>query len=146
MKPKQRKQRLGKQRGAAAVEFALIAAVFFSVLIGIMEMGRVLFYMNTATEATRLGARVAVVCDINDPAIKSKMQGMLSILNTTNINITYPTVACGTGTCETVKVEITGLTVNTFIPFIPFSITMPTFSTTLPIESLSSANNSLCDG
>lgn len=40
------------QRGVAAVEFALVAGIFFSLLIGIMEMGRVLFYWNTATEAT----------------------------------------------------------------------------------------------
>ena len=62
-----------RQRGVAAVEFALIASIFFMLLIGIMEMGRILFYWNTATEATRLGARLAVVCDIGDNAIKSRM-------------------------------------------------------------------------
>jgi len=50
------------QRGAAAVEFALVAIVFFMLLIGIVEMGRVLFTWNAAAEATRYGARVAVVC------------------------------------------------------------------------------------
>ena len=54
----------------AAVEFALVAALFFTLLIGIMEMGRVLFYWNSAAEATRLGARLAVVCDLNDTTIK----------------------------------------------------------------------------
>ncbi len=42
-----------RQKGVAALEFALIASVFFTLLIGVMEMGRVLFYFNTAAEATR---------------------------------------------------------------------------------------------
>src|SRR3954452_7753274 len=54
------------QAGVAAIEFALVASLFFTVLLGIMEMGRVLFYWNSAAEATRLGARIAVVCDLND--------------------------------------------------------------------------------
>ncbi len=68
------------QRGVAAVEFALIASILFTVLIGAMEMSRVLFYWNTATEATRLGARLAVVCNQDAAAIKTKMQAMLGVL------------------------------------------------------------------
>ena len=60
-----------KQRGVAAVEFALIASIFFTLVFGVMEMGRMLFYMNTAAEATRLGARVAVVCDVKAAVIKT---------------------------------------------------------------------------
>ena len=40
------------QRGVAAVEFALIASILFTALIGAMEMSRVLFYWNTAAEAS----------------------------------------------------------------------------------------------
>ena len=47
------------QQGMVAVEFALIAIILFSFLFGAMEMSRALFYWNTATEATRLGARLA---------------------------------------------------------------------------------------
>ena len=60
--------------GAAIVEFALVALVFFGVLIGILEFGRMLFYWNSVTEATRLGARIAVVCDIGEANIKTRMQ------------------------------------------------------------------------
>ncbi len=50
------------QRGAAMVEFALIALLFFIILFGIIEFGRAFFTYNTLVEATRRGARVAAVC------------------------------------------------------------------------------------
>jgi Flp pilus assembly protein TadG len=88
-----------RQRGVAALEFALISTIFFTLLIGVMEMGRVLFYWNSAAEATRLGARVAVVCDINssqstsNPVIKD-MQQMLPILKPANVTVTYTPTGC----------------------------------------------------
>lgn len=53
-------KRLG-QRGAAAVEFALIAMVFFTLLLGIVEFGRFLYLFNTVQEVTRNAARMQVV-------------------------------------------------------------------------------------
>lgn len=50
-----------RQRGAAAVEFALIALVFFTLLLGIIEFGRLLYLWNTTQEVTRYAAREAVV-------------------------------------------------------------------------------------
>lgn len=50
-----------RQRGAAAVEFALIAGVFFTLLLGIIELGRMLYLWNTVQEVTRHAAREAVV-------------------------------------------------------------------------------------
>lgn len=49
------------QRGAAAVEFALIAIVFFTLLLGIVEFGRFLYLFNTVQEVTRNAARMQVV-------------------------------------------------------------------------------------
>jgi hypothetical protein len=58
-------------RGAAMVEFAIIAWVFFLVLFGVIEFGRLLFTYNGLTEIARRGARVAAVCRPNHPAIKN---------------------------------------------------------------------------
>lgn len=134
--------RLGA-RGSVAVEFALIAAIFFTLLFGAMEMSRVLFYMNTASEATRLGARVAVVCDVGDDVVKTKMKNMLGILNDADINVGYTPMGCSASTCESITVSVTKR-VNTFIPFVPLTLSLPPFATTLPRESLTSANNSIC--
>lgn len=127
------------QRGVAAVEFALIASFLFTLLFGIMEFGRVVFYWNTAAEATRLGARLAVVCDKDAAAIKTKMSNMLGILTPGNINISYAPSGCTAATCTSVTIAITGMNVPTFIPFLPLSIIMPPFTTTLPRESMATA-------
>ena len=136
-----------KQIGAAAIEFALIASIFFTILIGILEMGRVLFYMNSAAEATRFGARIAVVCNINASGIRSNMIKRLSILTDQNINVDYVPAGCSQASCRSISVGITGVTLATFIPFVPDSvnsITLPSFSTSLPRESMDSTDNSLC--
>lgn len=141
-----RMARFGKrQRGVAAVEFALVAAlVFFSLLIGIMEMGRVLFYWNTTVEATRLGARIAVVCDIGDGIIKTKMNSFFPIIPVDAISVSYTPSGCTVNTCSEVTVAVSGITVDTVIPYVPFTVTMPGFATTLTRESLSSAGNPVC--
>ncbi|SEF92903.1 TadE-like protein [Nitrosospira multiformis ATCC 25196] len=125
-----------RQRGAAAVEFALIASLLFILLFGIIEMGRVLFYWNTATEATRLGARLAVVCAKDAAIIKTRMGNMLSILTPGTIEISYDPSGCDASSCRSVTVSITGLNVSTFIPFVPLNLSMPPFATTLPRESM----------
>ena len=51
----------GNQSGAAAVEFALVAVMFFTVLFGIVEIGRAMYVFNTVQEVTRRAAREAVV-------------------------------------------------------------------------------------
>ena len=136
--------RPSQQRGVAAVEFALIASIFFTLVFGVMEMGRILFYMNTAAEATRLGARVAVVCDANAAIIKTKMINMLGILTTADITVSYLPSACNASTCESVTVSVTKENIQTFIPFVPLTFKLPPFSTTLPRESMTSASNPVC--
>jgi Flp pilus assembly protein TadG len=87
------------QAGATAVEFAMIAVVFFTLLFGIMEMGRLLWTWNAAVEATRLGARLAVVCSLNDGAIASRMRNMLPTLAVANIDIEYLNPPFAENTC-----------------------------------------------
>lgn len=134
------------QRGATAVEFALVASAFLILLIGIMEMGRVLFYWNTAAEVTRLGARMAVVCDKNDTEIKARMIALFPTLATTDISLDYQPTDCTAATCEMVTASIApGVQINTFIPFVPLPLTMPAFVTTLTRESMDSGSgNPVC--
>lgn len=49
------------RRGQALVEFALVAPIFFLLLFGIVEGGRFVFYYQTLANATREGARFAIV-------------------------------------------------------------------------------------
>ena len=138
------------QRGAAMVEFALVASLFFTVLIGVMDMGRLLWTWNAAVEATRLGARIAVVCDLGDADIKTRMISRLPYLSAANITIDYlnPPAAdnsCTAATCKAVRVSLSGYTYQSVIPLLPISITLPPFSTTLRKEFMSSAGNPVCN-
>jgi TadE-like protein len=47
--------------GAAAAEFALVLPLFLLFLLGIIDVGRFMWALNTAEKATQMGARAAVV-------------------------------------------------------------------------------------
>ncbi|MET3173742.1 UNVERIFIED_ORG: Flp pilus assembly protein TadG [Arthrobacter sp. UYCu721] len=55
MKPKQ------KERGAVAVEMAIVLPLLLLILIGTMEFGRVFNVQNSLTQAAREGARHAAI-------------------------------------------------------------------------------------
>ena len=135
------------QTGTAAVEFALVSIVFFTLLIGMMEFGRLLYYWNSAEEATRLGARMAVVCDINDVDIKTRMTQIFPSLSASQINVSYQPAGCTINTCQRVTVSIaTTVPIATFIPFVSLSFWFPPFTTSLPRESMDSVagTNPVC--
>lgn len=56
-------RRLGdrRRRGQALVEFALVAPLFFLLLFAVIEAARFTFYYETLNNATREGARYAIV-------------------------------------------------------------------------------------
>jgi Flp pilus assembly protein TadG len=134
-----------KQRGATMVEFAIVAAVFCTALIGVFEFARVLYYWNTASEAVRLGARTAVVCDADASVIKSKITAMLPLLASSNVNVSYTPSGCDSdpttarSSCTFVSVSVNNVSVKTMIPFVPITLTMPPLTTTLPRESLATS-------
>ncbi|HEY3536028.1 MAG TPA: TadE/TadG family type IV pilus assembly protein [Trinickia sp.] len=134
-----------RQRGAAIVEFGIVAAVFCTLLIGIFEFARVLYYWNTASEAVRLGARTAVVCDADATVVKQRIKKLLPLLAAANVDLAYTPSGCDSdadtarNSCTFVTVSVTNVSVQTMIPFIPLTLTMPPLTTTLPRESLATS-------
>lgn len=63
-----------RQSGVMVVEFALIAVVFFTLLLGIIEFGRFMYLWNTVQEVTRNAARAAVVTDFTKADQIEKIQ------------------------------------------------------------------------
>ena len=138
--PRPHRPHLRPQCGVAAVEFALVASVFFMLLIGAIEMGRVMYYWNTTAEATRLGARVAVVCDLNDNDIKAKMSALFPLLAAADIALGYLPAGCTADTCQSVTVSVNaGKTIPTYIPYVALGLSLPPFTTTLSREGMSSS-------
>ncbi len=139
-----------RQRGIVAVEFALVASLLFMLLFGIMEMSRLLFYLNTASEATRLGARIAAVCALDADAIKTRMTRLFPVIASADIKIDYRPSGCNASSCEQLTVRIAKTQqLQLAIPFVPLpTLTWPSFATTLPREgmrnSMASAANPAC--
>jgi hypothetical protein len=49
-----------RQRGAVAVEFAMLAIIFFTIVFSVLELTRALYLFNTLQEVTRRAAAMAV--------------------------------------------------------------------------------------
>lgn len=150
-----------QQNGAAMVEFAIIALLFFALLFSVIETSRWMFNWNILNEATRRGARIAAVCPFEDPYINvatvfgdktgtsspPQDSPILDGLHTNDVAVTYYKVdSAGNRTAvavddpEIVLVEVAITYSHQFlapvIGDIIGNIVAPTFRTILPIESL----------
>ena len=101
-------RRTSAERGASAVEFALVLPLVFLIVAVIIDMGRLMFYSAITTNVAREGARAAVVLDpgsatYSAAAVTTRAQAAAWGLNTARLTITPPT-ACDSDHNLTVKV------------------------------------------
>lgn len=139
-----------KQSGSTAVEFALVLILFLTFFLGILDFARMLWTWNAANEATRWGARVAVVCNKDAAAVLSSMREFLPQLTAANVDIDWYDGAglnnsCDHTNCTGVNISIVNLNYQWIAP-VGFSniaeIPMPSFSTYLPREIMGQDTNS----
>ena len=135
-----------RQSGATVIEFALVMLIFLTFLLAITDFSRMLFTWNAAGEATRAGARYAVVCDdtSNQALVLARMQKILPQIS--NINLAWTPSGCTHANCEGVTVTIVGLNYQWISPIAGLTalspIPMPTFKTFLPREIMRQDPNS----
>ncbi|MGZ4108449.1 MAG: TadE/TadG family type IV pilus assembly protein [Actinomycetota bacterium] len=143
------KRFVGNERGAAAVEFALIAPLLFMLLFGIFEFGLVWSQKNVYVGAAREGARYAAVnCDSSSPT-----NGCVSTDGSdqwgkvkdriTNAAVGYPVSFSGftvttnpataTGACTTAGSQVKIHWTQAMSIDIPF---LPTWNLSVPIEAV----------
>jgi Flp pilus assembly protein TadG len=143
-----------RQRGTTTVEFAIIGTVLMVAVFAVIEFSRALFVINTLTEATRRGARMAAVCPIGDPkpaqvavfANGGAASPIVAGLTTANVQVRYlditgavvasPGTPAGFNSIRYVRVSIVGFTQTLLIPLHVTAVPLSGFSTTLPRESL----------
>jgi hypothetical protein len=142
------------QHGLTTVEFAIIGGIAMVALFAVFEIGRVFFVFNALEEATRRGARMAAVCQLNDAAISEvavfntsgggSNSPLIPGLSTGNIEVRYlnsggAVIADPVGNYDQityVRVRIVAFQHQLLIPLFVRTFTMPNFSTVLPRESL----------
>ena len=137
------------QRGAALVEFAIVAGVFLTVLFSIVEFGRLLWTHNALTDAARRGARYATVRKddaagilavknmvvYGDPnANPGTATPVVSGLTTGNVTVSYANYN-GIQLSARATVSITNYQFRFAVPLIGGTLTMPSYRTSLPGES-----------
>src|SRR5262249_48705817 len=61
------------RRAAAAVEFAIVAPVFFLLVFGMIEYGRMVMVYQILTNASREGARVAVLDGATESGVTTQV-------------------------------------------------------------------------
>ena len=128
--------------GSVAVEFALVAVVFVTALLAIVGFGHWLHTLEAVADATRAGARVAVVCDPGAATVRQAIQirvPQLS-LSTAHILVDYLPSGCSRSNCQSVRVSLSGAAYNPWF-LAPGAIPVPAFTTSLPRESLQSVND-----
>jgi Flp pilus assembly pilin Flp len=159
---KMRRSALRKgEQGTTMAEFALIAGVFFMIIFGIIEFGRLLYTHNALTDAARRGARYgALHLEADKPCVKNVVvygethvdpttcapigPPLINGLTIANVVVDYagadddndpntPPTAYGMN-LGTVTVSIQNYTFNLSIPFFHQTLTMPHYTTTLTAE------------
>lgn len=132
------------ERGGTLIEFTVVATVFFMVLVGIVAAGNLYYTHNALVEATRRGARYAVlnptgsttavqnVVIYGTPTPPVGATSLVYNLQPGNVTVNYQGLNVAQGT---VTVSITGYTFPFVIPSSSTSITMPPYRTTLTGES-----------
>jgi Flp pilus assembly protein TadG len=103
------------RRGATAVEFAFVAPIFFLLVLGMIDLGRMIMIQHAATNAAREGCRKAVLATtVNSADIENIVRRSLQTTTTYawNKDVVRVSVPAGvssstvSGTELTVGVEI----------------------------------------
>jgi Flp pilus assembly protein TadG len=118
-------RRLGRdQGGTAAIEFGVLAPVFFAMLLGIVDIGRYMWTLNTIQYAIDDGLRAGSVEQLNETEVEKRVKDALLGLDTTGIAVeaTMPT---------STSLEVTASTTYKFM--FPIATIFPT--TTIDLRS-----------
>lgn len=132
------------ERGGSLIEFTVVASVFFLMLVAIVAAGNLYYTHNALVEATRRGARYAVMhptgstADVQNVVVygtATPADGATSLiynLQPGNVIVQYSGLNVAQGT---VTVTIETYTFPFVLPTGTTSITMPPYRTTLTGES-----------
>lgn len=94
--------------GAAAVEFAIVAPVFFLLVIGMIEIGRALMVQQVLINASRVGARQAVTAGATTSAVQTAVKDYATsvAVPSVSVSVTPDPAAAKSGDTMTVTTSV----------------------------------------
>lgn len=141
-----KRARRNRQAGSLIVEFALSFTLFWTAMIGVIEFSRFMFAWSTASEATRLAARLASICDVGaaqDAVIRGKVEGLILAsgqidlgTRTDWLQIAYLPSGCTANTCAFVEARLQDIHPSLSIPGFSSVVTLPAFRVRSPREAM----------
>jgi Flp pilus assembly protein TadG len=73
--------------GAAVTEFAIVAPVFFMMVVGFIEFGRALMVQQVLINASRVGARQAITTGATQTEVTSSVENYTEALAVPGVNV-----------------------------------------------------------
>jgi len=96
-----------QRRGAAAVEFAVVAPVFVLLVFGMIEFGRMVMVQQMLTNAAREGARLGVIEGNTSNDVETRVDNYLAAANITGATVGVATLpASGSDTGDRISVTV----------------------------------------
>jgi len=80
-------RRKGRRNGVTAVEFAIVAPIFVIIIFGIIEMGRAFMVQQIITNASREGARRAIVEQATADEVKELVNDYLAATSVSGVTV-----------------------------------------------------------
>ena len=138
-----------RQKGAGLVETALVILTLTSMIVFIVDMGRILLIEQYVAERARVAVRKAAVNNWNSTAVanflcynqttapEDQRSGYLGILPT---QVSYMKLGTPGTSDYRLQVKVSGIPVMTFIPQIAGVYTLPPIVATSAAQSMGATN------
>jgi hypothetical protein len=143
MSPLRRSHPRHRERGQAFVETALTLLVFITMMIGVIDLGQMIYFQQSLVERTRAAARYGSITPNQTTAIRNvaiygrpnPSEGANPVLpGLTESMVSVETFGLGTANPR-ITISITGYPIRFFTPGIAGAVRARRISMTYPIET-----------
>lgn len=121
---------LSRQRGAAAIEFALLLILLLTIMAGIVEFGRAFWYYDALAKATRDSARyltkvresatiainAAQIDNAKEMVVNAALQAKVPNFTAANVSVSCDSACTLAPTYLTVSINAYPVTIGGWIP------------------------------
>lgn len=127
-KSRSRRRLRGAAEGSAAIEFAVLAPVFFAFLFGIIYLGKI--YLDTQTLQTAVesaGRLISVNSSVTQDQLKTAIQNQLGVIGSPTITVSYTTTTINGQSVGHLSATVTRTYVVPFITTYNMTYTAETY-------------------
>jgi len=146
-----RQARVRQRKGAVMVEGTLVFLSLLSMMLFILDMGRILLIGQYTTERARAAARAATVNNwnktkvqkflvFNNPDVSDDHLSKAGFLGVRTSNVDYQTLGTAGKPDYRVQVIVSNIQAVMFVPYIAGKYTLPQVKVTMPAQSMGATN------